>query len=93
VAESSLQQIANPDRWTTVLGGPRFEPDKIRVMDLNLGGIFDQEKPFIFWYQPSHGIQEARLRHRFRGNENILATKHIVLQPVCQCPVESSRCD
>ena len=58
--ESSLQQVANSDGRNAVLSRPRLEADEVRVMDLNLGSIFDQQKPFIAGYQASHGIEETR---------------------------------
>src|SRR5229473_8440652 len=47
VAEGSLQEIANSHCRKAVLFPARFKPDKVFLDQVNLGGVFDDEDPFL----------------------------------------------
>src|ERR1700732_323186 len=65
VPEGSLKEIANGHCGKAVLFATCFKPDEVFLHQLNLGGIFDDEHPFVLRnelseYREKSGFSRAR---------------------------------
>ena len=47
MAEGRFQEITNAHSRQTVLGLPGFKADKVVLVHLNFGGVFDEENSFV----------------------------------------------
>ena len=65
--KGGFQKIADGDGWQAVLRLPRLEADKVRLGQMDLGGVLDEQNPFILRDEFSENIEQSSFcRCRFR---------------------------
>ena len=47
VPKGGFQEVANCDGGQAILLAPRLKPDEVTFVDLDLGGVFDDDDPLI----------------------------------------------
>src|SRR5208283_427975 len=94
VTERCFQQVADGDARHAVLGMPCFEANQVRVSQPDLRGIFDQEDALVFRNEFAEDVEGRRLAGSgATANQNILARKNVIFEPVGERLVEGARGD
>src|SRR5882724_7523368 len=91
VTKRSLQKIADRYGWDAALLAARFEPDEIRLKQVQFRGVFDEDDPLVLG-------NESRKRRRERGltaagtaaDQERLLSQDIVFETVGKLAVKRS---
>src|SRR5205807_8626551 len=74
MAERCFQEVTDAHGRQTVLWLPSFKTNKVVLIHLNFGGVFDEENSFIARNEFPEDIQERCLASsRTSGDQNVLA--------------------
>src|ERR1700675_1171812 len=78
MAEGRFQEITNAHSRQAVLRLPGFKADKVVLVHLNFGCVFDQENSFVRGNEFPKDIQERRFSgSRAPGDQDVLASENI----------------
>ena len=60
MAKSGFQEIADAYRWNPVLSLPGFEANKVVVIHVDFGSVFDKQDSFVGRNEFAKNIQKGR---------------------------------
>src|SRR5580700_4404043 len=94
MAESRFQKVTDAHSRQSVLWLPGFKADKVVLVHLNFGGVFDEENSFVGRNELPKDIKDRRFpRSCATRDQDVLAPENISLKLIRQPSFQGSNLD